>query len=145
MPAAGYIELILQALEGVPVHCEEIEFLQPCPIPKAPVRLQTALYPVAGAPDEFTFTISSRSYDIEKESTLHCRGQVRRVSEEHTVDVPRQLADIDTTGFETAPFTKDGEFYEHVEGILGDAFQYGPFFRTIQKIDKDRKSEHLLV
>ena len=145
IPAAGYIELILQALEGVPVYCEEIEFLQPCPIPKAPVRLQTALYPVAGAPDEFTFTISSRSYDIEKESTLHCRGQVRRVSEEHTVDVPRQLSDIDTTGFETAPFTKDGEFYEHVEGILGDAFQYGPFFRTIQKIDKDRKSEHLLV
>ena len=49
MPAAGYIELVLEALEGKPVHFEVLEFLQPCPVPKKPVRLQTALWPVATA------------------------------------------------------------------------------------------------
>ena len=61
MPAAGYIELVLEALGGNPVHFEEIEFLQPCPIPRTAVRLQTALEPVVGDPDEFTFTISTRA------------------------------------------------------------------------------------
>ena len=35
MPAAGYIELILEALEGAPAWFEEIEFLKPCPCPRS--------------------------------------------------------------------------------------------------------------
>ncbi len=79
MPAAGYIELVLEALEGAPAHFETLEFLQPCPIPKVPVRLQTALQPVPSSPDEYTFAISSQPYDLDAKCELHCRGQVRRV------------------------------------------------------------------
>ena len=145
MPAAGYIELILEALEGVPVHFEALEFLQPCPIPKTPVRLQTALYPVAGAPDEFTFIISSRSYDIENKSTLHCRGKVRRVSDDYAVEVPTHLADIDTSCFERSLLTDDGDRYERFEAVLSETFQYGPYFRTMQRVRMDMTTRDYLV
>ena len=137
MPAAGYIELILEALGGGPVHFEEIEFLQPCPIPKTAVRLQTALHPVASVPDEFTFTISSRSYAVETEGSVHCRGRLRRISDHLVPGVPERLADIDTSGCNLAPLMSGPDFYEHVEGILGDAFHYGSCFQTNQGVEAD--------
>ena len=79
MPAAGYIELILQALGGVPVHFDVVEFLQPCPVPKTPVRLQTALHPVPGSAGEYTFRISTQPYEVDAKSELHCRGRVRLI------------------------------------------------------------------
>ena len=144
MPGAGYIELILEALGGVPVHFDVLEFLQPCPIPKTPVRLQTALHPVANVPDEFTFTISSRPYDVEAQSELHGRGKVRRVSGEVPVDVPGRLADIDTGGFERSSLADDKDFYERLEAVLSETFQYGPFFRTIQRVLVDTTSKAYL-
>ena len=143
MPGAGYIELILEALGGVPVHFDVLEFLQPCPIPKTPVRLQTALYPVDNAPDAFTFVISTRSYDVEAKSEVHCRGKVRRVGGEHPVDVPVRLQEIDTTL--CVPLFADGnEFYERL-GAATETFEYGPYFRTIRRFQSDPRSRTLLV
>ena len=110
MPAAGYIELILEALEGAPVYFEVLEFLQPCPIPKSAVRLQTALHPVGSAQDEFAFSISSRAFDVDAGSELHCRGRVRLVNDGHAVDVPMRLADIDSTRFESSVLADDRDF-----------------------------------
>jgi len=137
MPAAGYVELVLEAFGGDPVHFEEIEFLQPCPIPKTAVRLQTELHPVANAPDEYTFTISSRSYDVEAENVLHCRGRARRTSDTGVPGVPKRLEDIDTSGFDLVHLMSGAGFYEHAEAILGHAFHYGPAFQTIQGIEAD--------
>ena len=140
LPGAGYIELILEALGGVPVYFDGIEFLQPCPIPKEPVRLQTALYPVANDPDAFTFTITSRSYDPEARSEVHCRGKVRLVNDDHMVDVPSRLADIDTTCFESSILADDRDFYERLEAVLSGTFEYGPYFRTIRRVLVDKIS-----
>ncbi len=137
MPAAGYMELIMEALGGVPVHFEVLEFLQPCPVPRVPVRLQTALQPVASATDEFTFTISSRSYDVESKSELHCRGKVRLAGEERVAGVPERLADIDTSRFGSSYLADDRDFYERLEAVLSETFQYGPFFRTIRRVRAD--------
>ena len=137
MPAAGYMELILEALGGVPVHFEVLEFLQPCPVPRTPARLQTALQPVASATDEFTFTISSRSYDVEGKSALHCRGKVRPAGEDRVAGVPERLADIDTTRFGSSYLADDRDFYERLEAVLSETFQYGPFFRTIRRVQAD--------
>ncbi len=137
MPAAGYIELLLQAFEGVPLHAETLEILQPCPIPRTAVRLQTAFFPVADAPDEYTFTISSRTYETEAQSELHARGKVRRVSEDHPVKVPLHLADIDTTPFEPYYFVGESDFYERLEASLGETFQYGPYFRNMRQVLSD--------
>ena len=134
MPAAGYIELLLQAFGGVPLHVESLEFLQPCPIPKTPVRLQTELFPVPNAPDRYTFTISSRSYDVDAKSELHSRGTLRLVSEDHQVDVPLRLTDVDTTGFEPYYYVGESDFYERIDASLGETFQYGPYFRNIQRV-----------
>ncbi|MDE2814317.1 MAG: acyltransferase domain-containing protein, partial [Gemmatimonadota bacterium] len=140
MPAAGYIELLLQAFEGVPLHVETLEFLQPCPIPRKPVRLHTELFPVANTPDEFTFTISSRSYETEAHSELHSRGKVRLVSSDHPVNVPLRLADIDTTPFAPYYFVGESDFYERVDASLGETFQYGPYFQNIQRVLSDNST-----
>ena len=144
MPGAGYIELILEALAGAPVYFEVLEFLQPCPVPKSAVRLQTALYPATSVPDEFTFTVSSRSYEVDASSELHCRGKVRLVGDDHEVDVPGRLADIDKTRFESSFLADDRDFYERLEAVLSETFQYGPFFRTIRRVQVDKISRAYL-
>lgn len=112
MPAAGYIELILQALGGVPVHFDMLEFLQPCPIPKTPVRLQTALCPVPDSSGEYTFSISTLPYEVDAKSELHCRGNVRLISVPPTLDAPETLAGIDTSRYEPLLYAADDEIYE---------------------------------
>ena len=144
MPAAGYIELILEALEGAPVYFEVLEFLQPCPIPKLAVRLQTALQRAASVPNEFTFTVSSRAYDVDASSELHCRGKVRLVGDDHAVGVAGRLADIDKTHFASSSLADDRDFYERLEAVLSETFQYGPFFRTIRRVQVDTISRAYL-
>ncbi len=134
MPAAGYIELLLQAFGGAPLYVETLEFLQPCPIPRTPVRLQTELFPVTGAPGHYTFTISSRAYDVDAKSELHSRGTLRLVSDDHPVTGPQRLADIDSSRFEPYYYVGETDFYERLEASLGETFQYGPHFRNIQRV-----------
>ena len=145
MPAAGYIELILEAFGGEPVHVEVLEFLQPCPIPKIPVRLQTALHPVPSAPDTFTFTISSRPYDVDARSELHCRGKVRRAGAGPALDVPMRLADLDRSRFAPSVVADERDFYERLDAVLSETFQYGPRFRTIQRVLVDTVTRAYLV
>ena len=145
MPAAGYIELILEAFGGEPVHVEVLEFLQPCPIPKVPVRLQTALHPVPSAPDTFTFTISSRPYDVDAQSELHCWGKVRRTGAGPTLEVPMRLADLDRSRFAPSIIADDSDFYERLDAVLSETFQYGPHFRTIQRVLVDAATRAYLV
>ena len=145
MPAAGYIELVLEAFEGAPVHIEVLEFLQPCPIPKTPVRLQTAVHPVANAPGEFTFTISSRSFDVGAGSEMHCRGKVRRLSGSLALKVPARLADIDMARFERSVLADESDCYERFEAALSETFQYGPNFRTMKRVRMDMTTRAYLV
>ena len=145
MPAAGYIELILQALGGVPVHFDVLEFLQPCPIPKTPVRLQTALYPVANSTGEYTFSISTLAYEVDAKSELHCRGKVRLIDVRPEMDAPETLADIDASGYEALRYAADDEIYERFEVVLGDTYQYGPHFRNIRRLRRERDTGRLLL
>ena len=144
MHAAGYIELVLQALEGAPVHIEKLEFLQPCPIPRTPVRLQPALQPVSNSPDEFTLTISTQPYDVDAKSELHCRGQVRLVGADHAPSVPGHLTDIDSSRYEPLAYAADDELYERFETVLGETFQCGPYFRNMRRLRRDVATDYLL-
>ena len=145
MPAAGFIELILQALGGVPVHFDVLEFLQPCPIPKTPVRLQTALYPVPNSSGEFTFQISTLPYEVDAKSELNCRGRVRLIDARPELDAPETLADIDASRYEALQYAADDEIYERFEVILGDTYQYGPHFRNIRRLRREHESGRLLL
>ena len=145
MPAAGYIELVLQALGGVPVHFEMLEFLQPCPVPNTPVRLQTALYPVPNATGEYTFRISTLPYDVDPDCELHCRGRVRLIDTVPELDAPQTLSDLDTSGYEALLYAADDEIYERFEVVLGETFQYGPHFRNIRKLRRHPDTGRLLL
>jgi hypothetical protein len=79
MPAAGYVEMILEALGGPPVHFEVVEFLKPCLLSGDPVRLQTELEPVPGPGEAFRFRITSVALRGTGESVPHCAGQVSRM------------------------------------------------------------------
>ncbi|MYA42739.1 MAG: SDR family NAD(P)-dependent oxidoreductase [Gemmatimonadetes bacterium] len=145
IPAAGYIELLLQAFAGDPVHIDEIEFLQHTPVGKTPVRLQTALFPVPNAPDQFTFTISTRSFENDDEGTLHCRGRVRRVDQDYAIDTLPTLDDVLASDFDPQPLSTGEEFYDHIEAVVGDAFEFGPEFRSVRQIEMDSGSTDLLL
>lgn len=145
MPAAGYIELTLQALGGVPVHFDVLEFLQPCPIPKTPVRLQTALYSVPNSSGEYSFRISTLPYEVDAKSELHCRGNVRLIDARPELDAPETLADIDTSRYEALRYAADDEIYERFEVVLRDTFQYGPNFRNIRRLRRELESGRLLL
>ena len=144
MPAAGFIELVLQALEGAPVHIEMLEFLQPCPIPRTPVRLQTALQPVPNSPDEYTLTISTQPYEIDAKCELHSRGQVRRIGPDQVPDVPGHVSEIDASRYEPLAYAADDELYERFETVLGETFQYGPHFRNMRRLRREVATDHLL-
>ena len=144
MPAAGFIELVLQALEGAPVRIEMLEFLQPCPIPRVPVRLQTALQPVANSPDEYTLTISTQPYEIDAKCELHGRGQVRCIGPDRMPDVPGHISEIDASRYEPLAYADDDELYERFETVLGETFQYGPHFRNMRQLRREVATDHLL-
>ena len=55
--------------------------------------------------------------------------------------MPVQLADIDSTRFKRSFLADDRDFYERLEAVLSETFQYGPFFRTIQRVRLDLDSE----
>ena len=123
MPATGYMELIMEAVGGGPIHFSEIDFVRPCPIPAGrSVRLQTALHPVSNAEDQYTFTISTQPLDFSSESTLHCQGAVRRAGPEYEVEAPLQIADIDRTRFEPTGYVELGDFYDRVHTVVGGQF-----------------------
>ena len=145
IPAAGYIELLLEAFSGEAVHIDEIEFLQHTPVGATPVRLQTALFPVPNAPGRYTFTISTRSFENEDEGTLHCRGRVRRADGEHAIDAHASLDDVLASDFDPRPLMTGEDFYDQIEAVVGDAFEFGPEFRSIRKIDMDSASTDLLI
>jgi len=145
IPAAGYIELLLQAFSGKPVNIEEIEFLQHTPVVRTPVRLQTALFPVPNAPDQFTFTISSRSFEDDDAGTLHCRGRIRRVDADHPVNARATLDEVLASEFDPRPLATGDEFYEQVEAVVGDDFEFGPEFRSIRRIEMDTGSTDMLL
>ena len=87
--------------------------------------------------DEFTFLISTQPYRDESKIELHCRGRVRLTDDAHEVDVPRRLADVDTSGHEPLDYADDDEVYERFEAILGGTFQYGPACRTLRRVQRD--------
>ena len=145
MPAAGYVQLVLEALGGVPVHFDVIEFLQPCPVPRTPVRLQTAVRPVANSATEFTFAVSTRPYGIGTRSEFHCRGKVRLLSDQPAVDTPGRLEDIDRSGYAPVEYADDEEIYERFEAVLGDTYRYGPCCRNIRRVRRDVTTQSCLV
>ena len=144
LPAAGFIELVLQALQGGAVHIEALEFLQACPIPRVPVRLQTALHPVPHSPDEYTLAITSQPYDVDAKCDLHCRGRVRRIGADHALDIPEHVSQIDTSRYESLSYAADDELYERIETVLGETFQYGPHFRNMRGLRRDVVTDHLM-
>ena len=148
MPAAGYIELILQALEGAPCYFEEIEFLAPCAIARTSVRLLTGLHPVANTRDEYNFTITSHHLVEKTKGELHCRGRVRLTDGPiNPPAVPQRITDLPVPKPESIRVINSAEFYEQLEAILGETFQYGPFFRKVEDITIDlaRHSFHFDV
>ena len=146
LPAAGYFELVLEAIKGHPVYFEEIEFMQPCPITSEPVRLQTALHENPKAPGEYTFTISSRSFEPKADSDIHSQGHIKLIDEKHPVTVPRDLSEVDKTEFIPAFEDSSGRvFYERMEATMGNKYQYGPYFQTVRTFKINPATKDFLI
>ncbi len=145
LPASGYVELVLEAFEGVPVFIEEISFLQACPIPDFPVCLQTELILENEPAQEYSFSISTIPIQGDATSELHSRGRLRLIDGAHQINVPRHLSEIDLSGFEPAFENSDVNFYDRLEVTLGNKFQYGEYFRTLQDIQRNIATRSFLI
>ena len=145
MPAVGYIEMILEAIAGKPAFFEIIEFLQPCPIPETPVRLQTELVPIDDLDDEFDFTITTKPMEPHGKSVLHCRGKVRLINSQPLAETEMHLVDVDLTEIDSCPYPTGEDYYSRLTAILGNAFEYGPNFQSIRKFQMgSNKSVYLI-
>jgi thioester reductase-like protein len=148
VPAAGYVEMVLQAIGGAPANFPEIEFRKPCMLTDTPVRLQTELEPEPGQPGAFSFRIFSQPYPAADgtgdaaPAELHCLGRVRRLT------VPPEAPGFDRVGrsrFTGVRFSSRRAFYDRVEAVIGDYFQYGPAFQVIQSGREDASSSEVLL
>ena len=144
MPAAGYVEMILQALGSVPAHFELVEFLRPCLLREHPVRLQTELAPQPGPGGAFTFRISSLPIDDTRagESVLHCTGKVRIMPNGVGESA---LATLDRGRFADAGLGSREAFYGRMSAVIGEYFQYGPRFQAVQGVRQDVATSELLL
>ncbi|MXZ49611.1 MAG: SDR family NAD(P)-dependent oxidoreductase [Rhodobacteraceae bacterium] len=145
MPAAGYIEMILEAIDGRPAFFEMVEFLQPCPIPDTPVRLQTQLLPIDEVDDEFDFTISTKSFEPDANSIIHCRGKVKLIDPQPIEETKMNLVEVDLSQFDSCPYPTGEEFYVRTSAVLGDAFEYGPDFQSVKRIAENGNSGELII
>jgi thioester reductase-like protein len=140
VPAAGYIEMILQAIGGAPAHFPEVEFRKPCMLTATPARLQTELEPEPGESGAFSFRIFSLPYPAADgtgtaaPAELHCLGKVCRLTE--PPEAPG-LDRVDRSRFTGVRFGSRRAFYEQLETVIGDYFQYGPAFQVIQSVRED--------
>ncbi len=145
IPAAGYIELILEAIGGKPAFFEMIEFLKPCPIPDTPVRLLTQLLPLDEVDDEFEFTISTMSFEPDANSIVHCRGKVKLIDPQPLEETKMNFAEIDLSQYDSCPYPTGEDFYERSSAILGDAFEYGPNFQCVKKVHSQGHNGGLII
>ena len=145
MPAAGFIELVLEALEGAPAHIETLEFLQPCLIPKVPVRLQTALQPVP--------QFAGRIYRRDLVATLRAGCEVRAALPR--AGPPRRARTThrtcpDTCRRSTRPVTSHCPMRRTMSStnvlrpFSAKTFQYGPHFRNMRQLRRDVGTDHLM-
>ena len=145
VPAAAYIEMVLQAMGEGPVHFDALEFLKPCEVGDTAVRLQTKLEAVNGTKDSYTFSIQSSPYEPGSKSTLHCKGKVRKAEPEQLEMIERKLSPMKKTNFQATRFQDAGAYYEHMQAVIGEFFQYGPYFQAIQNIAIDVNTKELLL
>ena len=142
MPAAGYVEMVLEALGGAPAHFSQLEFRKPCVLSGTPVRLQTELEQEPGRQDAFSFRVSSSSYDDETPSVLHCTGKVRRLPA--APDAPG-IGALERARFGAGRFASRKAFYEQMSAVIGEYFQYGPRFQVIHGALEDPRTKELLL
>ena len=145
MPAAGYVEMILEAIDGRPAYFEMVEFLQPCPIPDTPVRLYTQLLPIDEVQDEFDFIISTNSFEPDSNSIVHCRGKVKLIDPQPLEETRMNFAEIDLSGYDSCPYPTGEEFYGQSSALLGNAFEYGPNFQSVKKLQVNGNSGGLII
>ena len=61
------------------------------------------------------------------------------------LEVPMRLADLDRSRFAPSVVADERDFYERLDAVLSETFQYGPHFRTIQRVLVDTVTRAYLV
>eukprot|EP00026_Physarum_polycephalum_P000035 Phypoly_transcript_00035.p1 GENE.Phypoly_transcript_00035~~Phypoly_transcript_00035.p1 ORF type:complete len:2948 (+),score=330.54 Phypoly_transcript_00035:176-8845(+) len=139
MPAACYIEMVLQAFNGEPVKFKDIQFLAAVPIISTPRLVQLRLSSAEGPLDPVDFKISSTTskYDSTVPWILHCTGTVQRIAKKEEPK-PEALPEIPSESFPL--FVTGKEFYQL---IPEEVYSYGPRFQVVQDVFMDKsKGKH---
>jgi thioester reductase-like protein len=146
MPAAGYVELILEALKGSATVCiTDIEFKNPCPVSQKCRRLTTRLTADPHSANRYSFTISSSDCENEQNTSIHCIGNVI-TGENHKFDkIPSQLPSDFAERHSEKVYANGDVFYQQMNAVLGESYSYGPYFQIISEVYEDPNSKRLLM
>ena len=144
LPAACYLETVVEAMGGAPLRVEEAELLAPCPI-AAPRRFQTELVPSPAGDAVVDFRISSRTYDVDAPSEVHCRGTVRRLADGDRAPAPGHLDQLDREAFALEVPIGGDEFYERSQSVLDGQYRHSGEFRVLQALRYDHGRREYLV
>lgn len=148
IPAAGYVELVLEAFKGSPVKFISARFLSPFILSQQNYYIHTNITPVEHTANRFEFRIVSREHSFEADSTLHCTGVVEKLSSEIPLravpsSVPHTLAAVDTQNF-TEHLYDGPDYYDTTVARL-EGFNYGPLFQALQVMHKDVNSDRIMA
>eukprot|EP00977_Amphora_coffeiformis_P007314 scaffold1586_cov158-Amphora_coffeaeformis.AAC.3 len=149
LPAAGYVELLLEAFKGHPIRLIRTRVSAPFILDDEARYIHTHITPYSYAPHRFEFSVTSRAHaDLSHESTIHCVGVVEKVDRANLRCIPPEVPMIhDPTSSEfegyESKYPNSDSFYAAMLAKIGDSFSYGPFFRAVQKIDMHPSTKRL--
>ena len=140
IPAAGYLEMIIQAFEGQEIQVKYCKFNQPCPITDEPALL-TLKYEHDQA-DNYKFEIFSKITN-EDEIILHCIGDVSTTSKlpsnvNKHIEIKSLYDNYDLS------VHKDFNFYKQTNAIVGESFSYDKNFQVVSRVYQNSSTRSLL-
>lgn len=132
-------------------------FLAPFTLTADSRYLHTNLEPCAHAPNRYEFRITSRPHtSLDTASTVHCVGTLERLPNTNALQrrvpasTPRAIP-VDTLvmgdlgNFSECMYADGESFYANMQARIGEAFSYGPYFRTIKCVHRDIETLRLRV
>ncbi len=141
IPAAGYLEMIIQAFKGQEIQIKYCKFNKPCPITDEPILL-TLKYEHDQS-DNYKFEIFSNITNKSK-TTLHCIGDVSTTSKLPS-DVNRHVEIRSLYDYYDLQVQKNFDFYEQLHARLGGSFNYDKNFQVVSRVFQNSSTRDLLA
>ena len=149
LPAAGYLEILIEAFGGQRINIVTMDIGRPCEIKehgdgKGSKFVETHITPMGRSETFFRFKIcsrESRGQDVE-----HVSGKLKLIDDDKAPtdsEVPT-LSEEDRAAFSQTVFDEPEPLYQDLRLKLDNFFQYGGIFKSIKELWVDPSTLSML-